>query len=164
MYYVGLDVHARLISVCILDSNGQVVKKLTYEGSWGDFPRWLRRQVEGRFAVVLEACCGWLFYELIRLGANVCVARPGAGLLRTIRGVGPRTAEAVVAYIDKPQRSGAAGRWGLALRKRIRPSPQMTNERLTPMALPCDWRHVATQNKPPHGLISQILALRWVLC
>jgi len=79
MHHVGLDVHARMISICILDANGHVVKKLTYEGSWGQFPKWLRRHIKGRFAVVFEACCGygWLFDELTRLGANVRVAHPG---------------------------------------------------------------------------------------
>ena len=38
--------------------------------------------------------------ELNRLGAT----HPGVILLRTIPGVGPRTAEAVLAYIDQPQR------------------------------------------------------------
>jgi len=39
------------------------------------------------------------------LGA-VAGKHPGVHLLKTIPGVGPRTAEAVVAYIDKPQRFG----------------------------------------------------------
>jgi transposase len=38
--------------------------------------------------------------ELNRIGQ----AHPGVGLLRTIPGVGPRTAEAVMAYIDQPKR------------------------------------------------------------
>lgn len=38
--------------------------------------------------------------ELDRLGAR----QPAVSLLRTIPGIGPRTAEAVVAYIDRPER------------------------------------------------------------
>ena len=35
---------------------------------------------------------------------------PGVALLRTIPGVGPRTAEAIVAYVDQPQRFGSTRR------------------------------------------------------
>jgi len=79
MYYVGLDVHARSISVCILDEVGKVVKKMTYQGWWGGFPKWLRRRIEGRFAAVFEATCGygWFFDQLTALGARVSVAHPG---------------------------------------------------------------------------------------
>ena len=35
MYYVGLDVHARRSSLCILDCGGRQVKQLQVVGGWG---------------------------------------------------------------------------------------------------------------------------------
>lgn len=42
--------------------------------------------------------------RVIKVLDQIGAAHPGVQLLRTIPGVGPRTAEAVVAYIDKPER------------------------------------------------------------
>lgn len=47
-------------------------------------------------------------HELNRIGR----AHAGVTLLRSIRGVGPRTAEAVVAYIDEPKRFGRSKQIG----------------------------------------------------
>jgi transposase len=51
---------------------------------------------------------GRLTAELDRLGSH----HPAVALLRTIPGVGPRTAEAVVAYIDDPDRFAHSGQVG----------------------------------------------------
>ena len=40
MHYVGLDVHAKRSSLCILDPCGKVVKRLEVKGSW---PKLLER-------------------------------------------------------------------------------------------------------------------------
>ena len=34
MHYVGLDVHAKRSSLCILDSCGKTVKQLEVKGTW----------------------------------------------------------------------------------------------------------------------------------
>jgi len=63
-----------------------------------------------------------LLAELERLGETIDAAEsmldrigdkhPGVQLLRTIPGVGPRTAEAVMAYVDDPNRFGRSSRAG----------------------------------------------------
>jgi len=50
-----------------------------------------------------EGQVGRVTRELDRIGRT----HPGVQLLRTIPGVGPRTAEAVCAFIDEPRRFGA---------------------------------------------------------
>jgi transposase len=47
-----------------------------------------------------DAMLGRVEKELNRVGEG----HPGVRLLRTIPGVGPRTAEAVMAYVDVPER------------------------------------------------------------
>ena len=55
-----------------------------------------------------ERMVGRITRELDRIAAS----HPGVKLLRTIPGVGPRTAEAVVAYIDDPHRFARTNRIG----------------------------------------------------
>jgi len=78
---------------------------------------------KGRAWLVEQAMAEWdslrremLLEELDQLSRRIAslegaldrqgAAEPGVSLLRTIPGVGPRTAEAVVAYIDDPDRFG----------------------------------------------------------
>jgi transposase len=63
--------------------------------------RLLLRQIEEANASIQQVCD-----EL----NTIAQAHPGVALLRTIAGVGPRTAEAVVAYLDDPRRFGRANR------------------------------------------------------
>jgi transposase len=46
---------------------------------------------------------------------RVARRHPGVALLRTIRGIGPRTAEAVMAYVDTPGRFGRVNQIGAYL-------------------------------------------------
>lgn len=54
------------------------------------------------------------FDKMIKLAEKtldeVAARHPGVALLRTMPGVGPRTAEAVMAYVDDPQRFGSTSR------------------------------------------------------
>ncbi len=91
MFYFGLDVHQKRLSVCILDNHGKKVKEFTVLGDAHRLVEELdqmQRQVKR-----IEA-------ELDRVSAE----HAGVTLLRTIPGVGPRTAEAVLAYVDQAGR------------------------------------------------------------
>jgi transposase len=155
MYFVGLDVHARRSSLCIVDHAGRSVKRLEVRGTWPKLLDEVAASVPRPFAVCYEASCGYgyLHERLSRLAERVAVAHPGKlrliygdkrkndrvdaqklakllcldavpavhvppadvrawrgliearrRLLRTIPGVGVRTAEAVVAYLDDVRR------------------------------------------------------------
>lgn len=70
----------------------------------------LRRELALAELIRLDEQVARLTAHLDRVGRR----HPGVVLLRTIPGVGPRTAEAVVAYIDRPERFGrvrAIGRY-----------------------------------------------------
>ncbi len=78
MWYVGLDVHWKTSSLCILDENGRRVKRLTIRSHWlkvlaecGRIPR--------PFAICFEASCGYgyLHEELSKMAQRVVVAHPG---------------------------------------------------------------------------------------
>jgi transposase len=79
MYYVGLDVHARRSSLCILDPAGKVVKRLEVKGSWPRLMDQVASQVPRPFAVCFEASCGYgyLHERLSALARRVAVAHPG---------------------------------------------------------------------------------------
>ena len=58
MYYVGLDVHQRMSTYCILDQNGRVVKQERVGGGWRSAVRELREHA-GPMSVCFEASCGY---------------------------------------------------------------------------------------------------------
>jgi len=58
MYYVGLDVHAKRSSMCILDEDGKLVKRLEVKGPWPRILQVVDEQVPKPFAVCYEASCG----------------------------------------------------------------------------------------------------------
>ena len=78
MWYVGLDVHAKRSSYCILDEGGRTVKERTVKGSVSTVLAELC-EVKHRFAIVYEASCnyGHLHDELSRFASRVVVAHPG---------------------------------------------------------------------------------------
>ena len=79
MYYVGLDVHAKRSSLCILDANGKLVKRLEVKGPWRKLLETVDAQVPRPFAICYEASCGYgyLYDRLAERAARVCVAHPG---------------------------------------------------------------------------------------
>jgi transposase len=79
MYCVGLDVHAKRSSLCILDNNGNLVKRLEVKGSWQRMLEVVDAQVPRPFAVCYEASCGYgyLHDQLARRAERVTVAHPG---------------------------------------------------------------------------------------
>ena len=82
MFYVGLDVHSKQITMCVLDDNGKVYRRCTV-GSLAEMMGALQR-LPGPFEACFEASTGYgVVYEmLLTLAARVCVAHPG--LLRLI--------------------------------------------------------------------------------
>lgn len=78
MYSIGMDVHERTTSLCILDDSGRTVKEVTIKGHPRRAVEWLSR-LDGPFQVCFEASTnyGWLTDQLERIGAKVVVAHPG---------------------------------------------------------------------------------------
>jgi transposase len=77
MLYVGLDIHSRHISVCVLNETGQFVHR-TRVRTIDQMMRILER-LPDRFEVCYEASCGYGHYhDLFRpLAVRVLVAHPG---------------------------------------------------------------------------------------
>jgi transposase len=77
MFYVGLDIHSKHISLCILNEAGQVHERCQVR-TIDQMMRILER-LPDRFEVCYEASCGYGHYhDLLRpLAARVIVAHPG---------------------------------------------------------------------------------------
>jgi transposase len=85
MLYVGLDVHSRQSSLCILNSAGGTVKQIQLKGPRSAVVDRLR-QLQEPFSICYEASCGYghLYEQLRPLAHHVAVAHPGK--LRLIYG------------------------------------------------------------------------------
>src|SRR5689334_17063964 len=85
MLYVGLDVHSRQSSLCILNAAGGTVNQLQLKGPRAAVVDRLR-ELREPFSVCYEASCGYgHLYEALRpIAAHVAVAHPGK--LRLIYG------------------------------------------------------------------------------
>src|SRR6266480_1211713 len=83
MYYVGLDIHTKRISICVLNETGQRVRRAQVRG----IEEMLRilKGLPDRFEVCYEASCGYGHYhDLLRpLAARVVVAHPGRSWVRS---------------------------------------------------------------------------------
>ncbi len=77
MLYVGLDVHSRQSSLCILNSSGGTVNQIQLKGPRATVVDRLR-QLDQPFSICYEASCGYgHLYEALRpLAAHVAVAHP----------------------------------------------------------------------------------------
>ena len=78
MLYVGLDVHSRQSSLCILNSAGGTVNQIQVKGPRSAVVDRLR-QIKEPFSICYEASCGYgHLYEQIRpMAAHIAVAHPG---------------------------------------------------------------------------------------
>src|SRR5581483_78736 len=77
MFYVGLDIHSKHVSICVLDENGKVVRRTkvrTIHEALSNLER-----LPDRFEVCYEASCGYGFYhDVLRpFAQRVVVAHPG---------------------------------------------------------------------------------------
>jgi transposase len=77
MLYVGLDIHSKRITVCVLDENGKPFQRC--EVRTVIELRQLLEALPDRFEVCYEASCGYGYYhdELYSLASRVVVAHPG---------------------------------------------------------------------------------------
>ena len=77
MLYVGLDVHSRQSSLCILNAAGGVVNEVCLKGPRSAVVDRLR-QLDEPFDVCYEASCGYghLYEQLRPLARHVAVAHP----------------------------------------------------------------------------------------
>ena len=77
-YYVGLDIHWKHTSVCVLDGNGNRIKRLTLRESWTKIAEELK-QLPGKVSVCFEASTayGYLHELLSAVAERVVVAHPG---------------------------------------------------------------------------------------
>ena len=78
MFFIGLDVHLRHTSMCILDQNGKRVKQARISGPWSKIAAEIE-QLDGTVAVCYEASCGYghLHDLFARVADRVVVAHPG---------------------------------------------------------------------------------------
>ena len=78
MWYVGMDVHVRQTTFCVLDDNGRKVRTRTVRSGWRTVVAELKRPGHP-FAVCYEASAGYavLFGRLAKIARPVEVARPG---------------------------------------------------------------------------------------
>jgi transposase len=79
MHYVGLDVHQKQSSLCILDSHGKIVKRHEIKGHWPALLQAVAQETPRPFAVCYEASCGYgyLHDKLAPLADHITVAHPG---------------------------------------------------------------------------------------
>ena len=77
MLYVGLDIHSKSITLCVLGETGQVVRRARVRTI--DEMMRILEALPDRFEVCYEASCGYgHFHDRLRpLAARVLVAHPG---------------------------------------------------------------------------------------
>jgi transposase len=78
MWYVGMDVHLKSSSLCVLDANGRRIEQKTIRGPWPKLVEWLEGLAEP-FSACYEASCGYgpLYDAVARIAERVAVAHPG---------------------------------------------------------------------------------------
>jgi transposase len=77
MFYVGLDIHSKRISICVLNETGQVAHRSQVRTI--DQMMQILERLPDRFEVCYEASCGYgHFHDLLQpVAARVLVAHPG---------------------------------------------------------------------------------------
>jgi len=78
MWYVGLDIHQKRSSICILNEHGERVRTHTVIGTWSKLLEALRT-IEHPFAACYEASIGYgfLYEQISGIARSVTVAHPG---------------------------------------------------------------------------------------
>ena len=78
MWHIGLDVHQKTSTICILDENGKGIQKRTIRGRWDRLIAELQ-DIDEPFAICFEASTGYgyLFEQLSKIAKRVLVAHPG---------------------------------------------------------------------------------------
>jgi transposase len=78
MFSIGIDTHARVHAVCVLDVGGVRVQEFTVKGGVAELVDALRERVKGPFRACYEASLGYgvLFDALVPVAAKIVVAHP----------------------------------------------------------------------------------------
>ncbi len=78
MWYVGVDVHLKSSSVCVLDEHGRRIDQKKIRGPWPMLVAWLKDLAEP-ISVCYEASCGYgpLYEAMSQFAVRVEVAHPG---------------------------------------------------------------------------------------
>lgn len=78
MWYVGVDVHLKSSSVCVLDEHGCRIDQKKIRGPWPMLVAWLKDRAEP-ISVCYEASCGYgpLYEAMSQFAVHVEVAHPG---------------------------------------------------------------------------------------
>ncbi len=78
MLYVGLDVHWKQSTFCVLDGNGRHLRTHSMRGPWDKLLLKLA-EIKGPFAVCFEASTGYgyLYEQLRKISRRVVVTHPG---------------------------------------------------------------------------------------
>ena len=78
MLHIGLDVHYRTSTICILNEYGRKVKHKTFRGWWEKVVAWLA-DLDEPFQICFEASCGYgpLYDRLSKIAERVVMAHPG---------------------------------------------------------------------------------------
>ena len=78
MFHVGMDVHWKTTTICILDKDGHLVKSKRIAGRWDRVIQFIKT-IDRPFQVAFEASCGYghLYDMLSKYAQRVAVAHPG---------------------------------------------------------------------------------------
>ena len=84
-YYVGLDIHKKVVSYCVKRACGEVVDEGVIAARRKDLLRW-GKQLRGRWIGAMEATLftGWIYDTLKPLAEELKVAHPA--MLKAIAG------------------------------------------------------------------------------
>ena len=98
MWYVGLDVHSKSSTICVLNEDGKKQRSETIRGPWPKAVQRLER-LEQPFSVCYEASLGhrYLYDALKQVAASVIVAHPGH-----LRLIVPHKGHRCIALIREP--------------------------------------------------------------
>ncbi len=77
MYYIGLDVHKRIVSYCVKDSSGKIYREGSIPATRIDLDRWMKTLPQ-RWSAAMEATMfsGWIYDHLKPHAAALKVAHP----------------------------------------------------------------------------------------
>src|SRR6266478_3152095 len=77
MYYIGLDVHKRIVSYCVKDSSGKIYREGSIPATRIDLDRWMKTLPQ-RWSAAMEATMfsGWIYDHLKPHAVALKVAHP----------------------------------------------------------------------------------------
>jgi hypothetical protein len=121
MYYIGLDVHKRMISYCLKDNSGQIHSEGKIPATRYDLDRWMKTLPQP-WSAVMEATMftGWIYDHLKPHAAALKVAHPlmlravAAACSHRTGACRHRTCQRYPASTERRSRNPAASRLALS--------------------------------------------------